>query len=63
MVITGIIIILLSLILSFLSLRDFRGEGETNRIRSKLRQDQIKGGFVFMKNKKVKHYSSTSSSS
>lgn len=63
MVITVIIVILLSFVFSLWSLRDFRGEKKTDEIRRKLKQERIKGGIVFMKNRKTKHYSSYSSSS
>ncbi|MEK9179735.1 MAG: hypothetical protein AAB893_04690 [Patescibacteria group bacterium] len=56
MVIPIVIIILISFILSLWSLRDFRGEKNTAEIRRKLKQERIKGGIVFMKNRKVKHY-------
>ncbi len=57
------LVLLISLVLSVLSLRDYQGEKDRLRIKSEYEKARIKGGIVFSQDKgkkQTKHYSSYS---
>ncbi len=53
--------LVLSFILAFLSLRDYKGDRDYEKTGMKLRKEQIKGGILLHDPKNIKHYSSYSS--
>ncbi len=60
MVLVFITLFLLSLALALRSMKDLDVPNEVHKM---LAKKKVKGTFILMKGKKVKHYSSTSSSS
>lgn len=57
------LVLFISFLLSLLSLRDYKGERESRRIKNEYDKARIKGGILFTKDKgkrNIKHYSSYS---
>jgi len=55
-----IIVAIVSLLLALFSLRDYKGEKQTNKIKANLNKEKIKGGIVLNNKKETTHYSSYS---
>jgi hypothetical protein len=60
MLLTLGVVLLISFLVSLISMRDFHADKEYGKIKSNLRKEQIRGGIVFKKGEKPKHYSSYS---
>ena len=60
MITITVVVLVISIVLAWWSLRDYEGQKKIQEIKEKHTKEKIKGGIVFENNQETKHYSSYS---
>lgn len=60
MITIAVVVLVISIVLAWWSLRDYEGQKKIQQIKEKHTKEKIKGGIVFEDNRETKHYSSYS---